>query len=91
MGEQMETNVSEKTVVERMVRNLNRHQRRGVEVVRGQHLLSKEEKTRVAEQVIEDAIKNNMAEKVIDDFVGSLAALPITARLRFCFGILFNR
>ncbi len=55
------------------------------------HLLSAEKKVEVAERVVEESIKNNMAEKVIDNFVATLAASPFKTRLRFCYGLIFNR
>ncbi|CAK0739890.1 hypothetical protein CCP3SC15_1070003 [Gammaproteobacteria bacterium] len=87
MGEQMQTNSN----FEPMVRNLNRHQRRTVEATQGIRILSKEKKIELAEGALVEEVKNNMAEKVIDNFVASLAGLPLAARLRFCLGIIFNK
>lgn len=69
----------------------NRKTRRTIEATRGIRILSKEKKIELAEGALVEEVKNNMAEKVIDNFVAGLAGLPLAARLRFCFGIIFNK
>jgi len=69
----------------------NRKTRRMVAATRGIHLITTEKKTAATERAFEEAVKDNLADKVITNFVDGLTKLPFRARFKFCFCVLFRK
>lgn len=84
MGEDMETNAN----VEKMG---NHRQRKAVAAIMKRRPNDIKEKFAATHRAFDEMVKDNMAEKVIDNFVATLAASPLKTRLRFCYGLIFNR
>lgn len=68
----------------------NRKQRRMFRAINRTRPLDHVDKVASTKVAFEEAVKDNLAGKVIENFIAGLAALPFRRRLEFCYNLLFR-